>query len=107
MCVRTVLRSIPSWRAIADTETPCRCNSRIMTSSPSLITAPSLPANRRSIGESVRHPHLPAHVLKGREARNLGNFQTALLGSLHPALIVWGFGRTTPVRASLYRRGTL
>jgi len=24
--------------------------------------------------------------LEGREARNLGNFQTALLGSLHPAL---------------------
>ena len=53
-----------------------------------MITAPSLPANRRSIGELGSPSRLPAHALEGREARNVGNFQTALLGSLHPALTV-------------------
>src|SRR5689334_16514342 len=32
---RTVLRSSPTLRAIAETVTPCRCRSRIMTTSPS------------------------------------------------------------------------
>src|SRR5690349_11711202 len=43
---------MPSCRAIADTESPCRCKSKIMTSSPILITVPLLPAKRSRIGES-------------------------------------------------------
>ena len=35
MYLRTVLRSSPTRRAIAETLTPCRCSSRIMTTSPS------------------------------------------------------------------------
>src|SRR6476659_730521 len=35
MYLCTVLRSSPIWRAIAETLTPCRCNSRIITTSPS------------------------------------------------------------------------
>src|SRR6476620_9688296 len=35
MYLCTVLRSSPTWRAIAETLTPCRCNSRIITTSPS------------------------------------------------------------------------
>src|SRR5262249_3112469 len=36
MYLCTVLRSSPTCRAIADTLTPCRCNSRIIAISPSL-----------------------------------------------------------------------
>src|SRR4051795_4100496 len=43
MYLRTVLRSRSSCRAIAETDSPCRCKSKIITSSPSRITAPPLP----------------------------------------------------------------
>ena len=38
------------------TDRPCRCRSRIMTSSPSLITVPPPPAKGRSIGDDSRRP---------------------------------------------------
>src|SRR6478752_3083469 len=34
---------MPSCREMADTDSPCRCKSKIITSSPSLITVPLLP----------------------------------------------------------------
>ena len=37
------MRSRSSWRAIAETDGPCRCKSSIITSSPSRITAAPLP----------------------------------------------------------------
>jgi hypothetical protein len=43
MYLRMVLRSRSSCRAIAETDNPCRCKSKIMTSSPNRITAPPLP----------------------------------------------------------------
>src|SRR3954454_11718167 len=39
MYLRTVLRSRPLWRAMTETDMPCRCHSRIMTTSLSWITA--------------------------------------------------------------------
>jgi hypothetical protein len=45
-CLRTVLRSRPVLRAIADTDRPCRCRSWIITTSSSLTTQ-SLPPNPR------------------------------------------------------------
>ena len=51
MYLRTVLRSSPTRRAMADTLTPCRCSSRIMTTSPSLTNDAPL--------RMERHHHRP------------------------------------------------
>src|SRR3954470_1506479 len=50
MYLATVLRSRPSWRAMAATFRPCRCSSKIIMSSPRLTTVPLPPAKGRSIG---------------------------------------------------------
>src|SRR3954463_8155823 len=51
MYLATVLRSRPSWRAMAETVRPCRCSSKIIMSSPRLTTVPLPPATGSSIGE--------------------------------------------------------
>ncbi|MER8849822.1 hypothetical protein [Mesorhizobium australicum] len=51
MYLRTVLRSIPLYLAIADTDRPCRCKSSIIIVSPILITKIPLPTIRRSIND--------------------------------------------------------
>jgi hypothetical protein len=56
-----------------------------MTSSPILITAPLPPASGSSIGESIEPEAFRARP-ECFELTKLGNFQTALLGSLCPAL---------------------
>jgi hypothetical protein len=63
----TVLRSSPTWRAIAETLTPCRCNSRIITTSPSptnggpyALKAPSsVQCSRPQCSGSDRLPQAP------------------------------------------------
>src|SRR5829696_5649959 len=53
MYLRTVLRSSPVWRAMAETFRPCRWSSRIITTSPRVTTALLPPATGISIGEDV------------------------------------------------------
>src|SRR5688500_3927024 len=53
MYLRTVFRSKPVVRAIADTDRPCRCRSSITTNSPRLITENPLPTIGMSIGEDA------------------------------------------------------
>jgi hypothetical protein len=83
MTLRTVLRSNPVRRAMAETPAPRRCRSRIMTISPSRVTRspPSLRGKHRP--QSVDRP-----PRGGATSAHLGNFQSALLGSFHPALTV-------------------
>src|SRR5436190_13286031 len=87
MYLRTVLRSRDSCRAIAETDSPCRCKSKIITSSPSRITAPPLPPIGRDhpgVGDRAP-PGLPGRAPED-PASHLGNFQTALLGRITPPL---------------------
>lgn len=51
--VRNVSRSIPACLAIADTDRPCRCRSRIIIISLSLITEIPLPTIGSSIGDDM------------------------------------------------------
>src|SRR5688500_12463251 len=75
---------MPSWPAMAETDRPCRCKSRIMTTSPSLITVPSPPADGDSIGD--RFAVRPPGARPGRSGltTSLGKIQTALLGKITP-----------------------
>src|SRR5271166_2009812 len=73
---------MPTCRAMALTDKPWRCKSRIMTSSPSLIT----PASRRSLGDSVRPPAIPGMprwptVTKTAEISNVTSGENA--GATH------------------------
>src|SRR3954470_24772733 len=52
MYLATVLRSRPSWRAMAETVRPCRRSSKIIMSSPRLNTVPLPPATGRNIGDN-------------------------------------------------------
>ena len=70
--------------AIAETHRPCRCKSKIITSSPRSITACSLPTIGSSIGNSAPPVFRGAPRKTGGSAK-LGKIQTALLGSFHPA----------------------
>ena len=85
MTLRTVLRSNPVRRAMAETPAPCRCRSRIMTISPSRVTRspPSLRGKHRP--QSADRP-----PQGGATSAHLGNFRSALLGSFHPALTSGG-----------------
>src|SRR5688572_17603812 len=70
---------------MAETDRPCRCRSKIMTTSPSLITVPSPPAGRDSIDH--RSAARPPGARPGRSTltTSLGKLQTALLGKITPA----------------------
>ena len=59
MYVLTVFRSTPTCRAMALTDGPWRCKSRIMTGSPSLDHRVLHPAGRRNLGDSVRPRDIP------------------------------------------------
>ena len=64
--VLMVFRSTPTWRAMALTDGPWRCKSRIMTSSPSLITGSSLPSAGGA--SAIRRARLPCPACPGRRA---------------------------------------
>ena len=82
MYLCTVLRSSPTWRAIAETLTPCRCNSRIITTSPSPTNdGPS--AWKGAIISPVQ-PTACRRLLSA----HLGKIQSAHLGSIQSALTV-------------------
>src|SRR5271168_4171997 len=81
MYLRTVLRSMPSRRAMAVGLSPCRCRSRIMTTSPKRTTTP-LP---QTLGTaSVAALCVPARASPGRHAQRneVGNFSRPLLGRI-------------------------
>src|SRR5215218_6849395 len=84
MYLRMVLRSWPVRREIAETLSPCRARSRIMTSSPRVTTGCSRDAG-------WHHRAWPAPPGPGGSpprpgsGAGLGNFQPALLGSIHSA----------------------
>src|SRR5215207_8379560 len=69
---------------MAETDKPCRCRSKIMTTSPSLITVPSPPACGDSIDD--RFAARPPGARPGRSTltTSLGRIQTALLGKITP-----------------------
>src|SRR5688500_10368292 len=79
---------MPSCPAMAETDRPCRCNSSLMTTSPSLITVPSPPADGDSIGD--RFAVRPPGARPGRSGltTSLGKIQTALLGKITPVSTV-------------------
>src|SRR3982751_2081203 len=66
MYLATVLRSRPSWRAMAETVRPCRCSSKIIMSSPRLTTVPLPPATGRNIGEkdATLAPRISPQVIR-------------------------------------------
>jgi hypothetical protein len=80
---------------MAETDRPCRCRSRIMTTSPSLITGPSPPAGRDSIDD--RSAARPPGARPGRSplTASLGKIQTALLGTITPVSTASGWSIAT------------
>src|SRR5664280_476000 len=84
MTLRTVLRSSPVRRAIADMPAPCRCKSRIVTISPSWTTKLS-PRRREQLDHQTPTDPIPPRQPSSSQLSKLGNFQSALLGSFHPA----------------------
>lgn len=79
MYLRTVLRSISTCLAMAYTDRPCRCKSRIIIVALSLITNSLPPAAGESIGDDA--PPVFLGTPEDRRHHNLGKIQTALLGS--------------------------
>src|SRR6478735_1795175 len=79
MYLCTVFRSSPTWRAIADTLKPCRCNSRIITTSPS-PTNDAPPAWKAVI---IRPPPT---ARRRPPSTHLGKIQSAHLGIIPSAL---------------------
>ena len=79
MYLCTVLRSSPTWRAIADTLPPCRCNSRIITISPS-------PTNDAPLRMERHHHRPPAtdSLPQAPSQTHLGKFNWHILGVPQP-----------------------
>ena len=78
MYLRIVLRSIPHAREIADTDSPCRCKSRIIINSASRI-ADTIPA---PIAENIDDfPGGPELQQRHGSPKRVGNFQSPVLGS--------------------------
>src|SRR5262245_57608802 len=91
MYLRTVLRSHSSCRAIAETDSPWRCKSKIITSSPNRITAP--PSRRsggiiRVIGD--RRAAGPPGARPGRPGDTPGEFSNGASGENHSATDSFG-----------------
>src|SRR4051812_8758329 len=86
MYLRTVLRSMPSCRAMADIVRPCRCRSRIIMSSPRVTTALLPPAKGSSIGGDGASP--PHRKCPGRQAATtkLGKIRRPQLGRIQRPL---------------------
>src|SRR5215212_3827862 len=86
MYLATVLRSRPSWRAMAETVRPCRCSSKIIMSSPRLTTVPLPPAKGRNIGDkdATLAPRISPQVI--RRADKTGEYSKPTNGEdLTPA----------------------
>src|SRR3954468_2147141 len=86
MYLATVLRSMPSWRAMAATFRPCRRSSKIIMSSPRLTTVPLPPATGRNIGdkEATLAPRISPQVI--RRADKTGEYSKPTNGEdLTPA----------------------
>src|SRR6478735_12176406 len=92
MYLCTVFRSSPTWRAIADTLKPCRCNSRIITTSPS-PTNDAPPAWKAVI---IRPPPT---ARRRPPSTHLGKIQSAHLGIIPSALTPARAGRLEPFPA--------
>src|SRR3954452_10509086 len=86
MYLRTVLRSMPSCRAMADIVRACRCRSRIIMSSPRVTTALLPPAKGSSIGGDGASP--PHRKCPGRQAATtkLGKIRRPQLGRIQRPL---------------------
>ena len=97
MYLRTVLRSSPVWRAMAETFSPCRWSSRIITSSPRVTTALLPPANGNSIGEEgAAGP--PGSMPRGeRHHENWGKFQAHKWGVFNARSTIAGLSRELQV----------
>ena len=78
---RTVSRSMPVCLAIADTDRPCRCKSRIIIVSLSLITDIPLPTIGRSIDDDAPPVYRGAPRKTGYGA-NWGRFKRHFWGVL-------------------------
>src|SRR6478609_10179244 len=79
---------MPSCREMADTDSPCRCKSKIITSSPSLITVPLLPP----IGAAsamVRRLASPKRTLGTSGFIKTGEFSNAAFEENAPATHSW------------------
>src|SRR5215472_8560049 len=90
MYLRTVLRSRSSCRAMAETDSPCRCKSKIITSSPSRITAAPLPPigrDHRVIGD--QRAVGPPGARPGGPASHLGKIQNGGSGENHSGADTW------------------
>src|SRR5271163_3350920 len=94
---------MPSCREMADTDSPCRCKSKIITSSPSLITVPLLPP----IGAAsamVRCLASPKRTLGTSGFIKTGEFSNATFEENAPAThrrltrSIWQYRQKKPVR---------
>src|ERR1700761_4195037 len=82
MYLRTVLRSIPSRAAMAEILSPCRCNSRIVITSPSSTTdTPATDPKGDMVGDRQDGAASAAPADK-----NLGKFTSTKVGSIYPTL---------------------
>ena len=79
MYLHTVLRSMPSCRAMAVGLSPCRCSSMIMTSSPSRTTESPPPAREAASANASRDPRR-ASPAKNPETKRSGEFSRPTFG---------------------------
>src|SRR3954467_3229904 len=82
MYLRTVLRALPSWRAMALGLSPCRCSSMIMTSSPSRTTESLPPATGAASADTGLGP-VRASPDRPQPRNEVGNIRRPLLGRIH------------------------
>src|SRR3954470_18131777 len=103
-CRRTVLRSSPTLRAMAETVSPCRFKSWIKTISPSVTTCTPLRLLGRAGGAWPLSPIPGKACLRRPTPRrsDLGSFQPAHLGRIRSAPTEPAdpprSGRATPIR---------
>src|SRR5262249_49646290 len=85
MYLRMVLRSRPVRSAIADTDRPCLCRSRITINSLSLITPVPRAVALQRIMDQAKNPPRSRHFEQSRQLK-LGKIQTTILRSITPAV---------------------
>src|ERR1700754_399100 len=82
MYLRTVLRSIPSRAAMAEILSPCRCNSRIVITSPSSTTdTPATDPKGDMVGDRQ-----DGAASAAPSDKKLGKFTSTKVGSIYPTL---------------------
>src|SRR3954454_16349357 len=84
MYLRTVLRSRPLWRAMTETDMPCRCHSRIMTTSLSWITA--CPPDHQEQHRRREPAGLPGGGQKHQQPRSPGENSIGRSGEFHSGI---------------------